>query len=61
MKFRLLRIWLLFVGLTSAEAQIDKGGIVGKVLSQNNPAEFMNVALVGTTLGTTTDGNGNFR
>ena len=61
MKFRLLRIWLLFVGLTSAEAQIDKGGIVGKVLSQNNPAEFMNVALVGTALGTTTDGNGNFR
>ena len=50
MKFRLLRIWLLFVGLTSAEAQIDKGGIVWKVLSQNNPAEFMNVALVGTTV-----------
>ncbi len=54
-----LAIVLCLVSLTSF-AQ-NTGSIEGIVKSNNTPAEFLNVSLSGTTIGTSTDANGEYK
>jgi outer membrane receptor for ferrienterochelin and colicins len=59
---RLIRIIYSFVLVANAAmAQTEKGSINGKVSVQNSPAAFMNIILIETTLGATTDANGNYQ
>jgi outer membrane receptor for ferrienterochelin and colicins len=50
---------LCFLGFLSV-AQ-TKGSLEGRAVSNNNPAEFLNIVLIGTTIGTSTDANGKYK
>ena len=54
----MLAIVLCFIGLTGFSQNM--GSIEGTVKLNSNPAEFVNVSLTGTTIGTSTDVNGKF-
>jgi len=53
--------YILLVGLISTSLAAQTGSITGKITDGVEPMMFANVAIVGTSLGATTDETGNFQ
>ncbi|MGV3588198.1 MAG: TonB-dependent receptor [Adhaeribacter sp.] len=59
---KILLIWIFLIIRTGAtQAQVHNGEIKGRVFSGAEPIAFATIGLVGTTQGTNSDENGNFK